>query len=441
MGLGETIVALASGSGRAGVAVVRFSGPQAGAALTALTGQAPPPPRRAARRRFRDPASGEALDDGLALWFPAPASFTGEDVAELHLHGGAAVIAATIAAALRVEGVRLAEPGEFTRRAFANGKLDLTQAEGLADLVDAETEGQRRQALRQMQGALAARIEGWRARLVRIMALCAAEIDFPDEDVPDALALSARPLIADLAADLAAALADAHRGERVRDGYRIAILGAPNAGKSSLLNALAGRDAAIVSDIPGTTRDVVEARLILAGYPVWIADTAGLRDALDAIEAEGVRRALARAQEADLRIGVIDGADPEGSAVALNGLMHEGDLLVATKRDLGGAVSREILHVSTSTGEGVATLVDALESTVSKALTQEEAAPITRARHRAAMQAAYESLLRAEAIIGESAELAAEDLRAAADALARLTGRIDVEDLLDDVFARFCIGK
>src|SRR5215510_14446044 len=254
----DTIVALASGVGRAGVAVIRLSGPGAGPTLLALTERDLPKPRRAARRAFCHPETELSLDDGIAVWFPAPASFTGEDVAELHVHGGPAVIAAMIGACLTQRGVRIADPGEYTRRAFENGKLDLAEAEGLADLVDAETEGQRRQALRQRRGALSAVYDGWRERLIEAAALIEAEIDFPDEELPDALAQRAGPLLASLAADIGRHLDDAHRGERIRDGYRVAIIGPPNAGKSSLQNALAQREAAIVSDIPGTTRDVVE---------------------------------------------------------------------------------------------------------------------------------------------------------------------------------------
>src|SRR5215510_11614111 len=344
----DTIVALATGAGRAGVAVIRLSGPAAGATLQALTARDLPKPRAATREAFCDPRTGISLDDGLALWFPGPHSFTGEDVAELHVHGGPAVIAAIIDACLTQPGVRVAEPGEFTRRAFENGKLDLAEAEGLADLVDAETEGQRRQALRQRRGALSAVYDGWRERLIEAAALIEAEIDFPDEELPDALAQRAGPLLASLAADIGRHLDDAHRGERIRDGYRIAIIGPPNAGKSSLLNALAQREAAIVSDIPGTTRDVVEVRLVLAGFPVWIADTAGLREAADAIEAEGVRRALARAEEADLRIGVVEsGAEIPSSLTAVLGA---GDVLVRSKSDqYGPPASRR--HASAPAGE------------------------------------------------------------------------------------------
>jgi tRNA modification GTPase len=445
-----TIVALASGAGRAGVAVLRLSGPQAGAALEALTDRPPPPPRAAARRAFCEPESGLSLDDGLALWFPGPASFTGEDVAELHVHGGSAVVAAMIQACLAVPGVRPAEPGEFTRRAFENGKLDLAEAEGLADLVDAETEGQRRQALRQRRGALSGVYEGWRARLIEAAALMEAEIDFPDEDLPGELSRRAGPILRALADDMGRHLDDAHRGERVRDGFRIAIIGPPNAGKSSLLNALAQREAAIVSEIPGTTRDVVEVRLVLAGYPVWVADTAGLREAADAIEAEGVRRALERAEEADLRIGVVEGDEPVPSSVS--SMLGSDDLLVRTKLDLHGppasrrpapthAGETPALHLSAMTGEGLRDLEARLTHRVAEALGREEAPVLTRARHRRLVQDAQLAIVGAQAAIENGPEYAAEDVRRATHAIGRLTGRIDVEDLLEEIFSSFCIGK
>ncbi|PZO51624.1 MAG: tRNA uridine-5-carboxymethylaminomethyl(34) synthesis GTPase MnmE [Alphaproteobacteria bacterium] len=438
----DTIVALASGAGRAGVAVIRLSGPAAGPTLKALTARDLPRPRAATREAFCDPRTGASLDDGLALWFPGPASFTGEDVAELHIHGGPAVIAAVIDACLSQPGVRVAEPGEYTRRAFENGKLDLAEAEGLADLVDAETEGQRRQALRQRRGALSAVYEGWRSRLIEAAALIEAEIDFPDEDLPGALAQRAGPILEALAADMGSHLNDAHRGERIRDGFRIAIIGPPNAGKSSLLNALAQREAAIVSEIPGTTRDVVEVRLVLAGYPVWIADTAGLREAADAIEAEGMRRALERAEEADLRIGVVGaGGDVPG---AVSAMLGAGDVLVRSKLDLHGrAHSGETLavHVSVTTGEGLRDLETLLAERVAAALGREEAPVLTRARHRRLVQDAQLAIVGAQAAIANGPEYAAEDVRRAATAIGRLTGRIDVEDLLDEIFSSFCIGK
>ncbi|MBI3438589.1 MAG: tRNA uridine-5-carboxymethylaminomethyl(34) synthesis GTPase MnmE [Proteobacteria bacterium] len=444
----DTIVALASGAGRAGVAVIRVSGAHAGDVLRALTDRDLPKPRHATRMAFCAPKSGLSLDDGIALWFPAPASFTGEDVAELHVHGGQAVIAAIIDATLSLDGVRLAEPGEFTRRAFENGKLDLAEAEGLADLVDAETEAQRRQALRQRRGALSAVYDGWRERLIEAAALIEAEIDFPDEELPDTLAQRAAPLLSSLAADMGAHLDDAHRGERIRDGYRIAIIGLPNAGKSSLLNALAQREAAIVSEIPGTTRDVVEVRLVLGGYPVWIADTAGLREAADAIEAEGVRRALARAEEADLRLGVAEAAGQ--TSEALMDALRPGDIIVGSKADLVDPNAYEswarfgrfdTIAVSAKTGCGLPELEARLAERVEDFLGVEEAPVLTRARHRRLVEEAQAALERAIPALARGPELAAEDVRVAASAIGRLTGRIDVEDLLEEIFLSFCIGK
>jgi tRNA modification GTPase len=441
----DTIVALASGGARAGVAVVRASGPGAGSLIKALTGQPLPRARRATLHRLKDD-TGAPIDQALVLWFPRPHSFTGEDVAEFHVHGGPAVIAALLEA-LTAAGARLAQPGEFTRRAFEHGKLDLTAAEGLADLVDAETEGQRRQALAQLEGGLQRLYDGWREALIRLQALIEAEIDFPDEDIPGGLAAAAGPGIADLADAIGAHLEDAGRGERVREGFRIAILGPPNAGKSSLLNALARREAAIVSDIPGTTRDVVEIRIVLAGFAVWIADTAGLREAADAIEAEGVRRALARAEAADLRLAVLAPDTEDPVAEGMEALLRPGDLVVRAKADLGASASEPRLSVypqiavSSRTGEGLDALETALAARVSQTLAAREAPALTRARHRDALRAAHEALLRARGALGAPPELVGEDLRVAAQSLGRLTGRIDVEDILGEIFARFCIGK
>jgi tRNA modification GTPase len=303
-GTTDTIIALASGSGRAGVAVVRVSGPAAAGVLRHFSKRPAPDPRVAAIRELHDGTG--FLDEALVLWMPGPNSYTGEDVVEFHVHGGPAIIEAVLASATKSRLCRTADPGEFTRRAFDAGRLDLTQAEAIADLIDAETEGQRRQAGRLYQGEAARTFEGWRGLLMSAMAALEASIDFPDEaDIPGEINLTALEPIEALAADLEAALGDAGRLRSVREGFRVAILGPPNAGKSSLMNRLARREAAIVSPVAGTTRDVVEVRLVLAGYPVWVADTAGLREASDAIEAEGVKRALARAEEADLRIGCL----------------------------------------------------------------------------------------------------------------------------------------
>lgn len=438
----DTIYALSSAAGRAGVAVIRLSGPAAAYVLEALTGRGPGVPRMAELRRLSDPASGVAIDRALVLYFRAPASFTGEDVVELHLHGGRAVVAAAVDALSELGGLRAAEAGEFTRRAFENGKLDLTEVEGLADLIDAETEAQRRQALRQMEGALGRLYEGWRGRLMRLLAYAEAEIDFPDEEVPGDLLKSLGPEVEKLRSDIAIHLKDGHRGERLREGVEVAIVGPPNAGKSSLLNRLARREAAIVSAQAGTTRDVVEVRLDLGGVPVTLADTAGLREASGDIEAEGVRRALARAEAADLRI-VVAACDGAGGLTGDFANAREGDIRLVNKTDLGAPEEVDALFVSATTGEGIDVLEKALSCRVSSAISLKAHPIITRSRHREGLQACLAGLDRVEDGLrsGRETELVAEDLRLAARALGRITGRVDVEDLLDIVFRDFCIGK
>lgn len=429
----RTIFALASGAGRAAVAVMRVSGPAAGTALEALAGRLPTP-RMASLRRLRH--GGVVLDQALVLWFPGPASYTGEDSAELHLHGGPAVVAA-VADALVALGLHPAEPGEFTRRAFLNGKLDLTAAEGIADLIAAETEAQRRQALRQAEGGLAARHAAWAARLTRLLARQEAFIEFEEEDLPSDLDAQVTADAMALREEMAALLAEAPRGERLREGVAVAILGAPNAGKSSLLNALAEREAAIVSARAGTTRDVVEVRLELGGVPVTLADTAGLRETADEIEAEGVRRALARAEAADLRLlAFASDAAPDAATLALQG---PNAIMVATKADLGGVLLSGALAVSAYTGAGLPALRAALEAAVRDRAGLSEAAGLTRPRHRAALGEAVEWLDRLP--LEPMPELRAEALRGALRGLSRLTGRVDVERVLDLVFGEFCIGK
>lgn len=441
----ETIFAPASGAGPAGVAVIRISGPDAGPALCALSARPLPPPRRASLVRLSDPGSGAPLDSGLAIWFPAPASFTGEDVAEVHIHGGRAVTAAVLGALGRLDGLRPAEPGEFTRRAFHAGKLDLTEVEGLADLIHAETEAQRVQALRQMDGALSQLYDGWRTRLIAASAHLEATIDFSDEEIPEGLVAGAREVVRSLKNEIAVHLADGRRGERLRDGIHIAIVGPPNAGKSSLLNWLARRDAAIVSDIAGTTRDVVEVHLDLGGYPVVLADTAGLRETADGIEAEGVRRALARAEAADLTLLVLDGGtwpdvDPQTAV-----LIRPDVLVVVNKTDLGrveddAEIEGVTVHpVSVTGGAGLDSLLAAIEAAVKERWGLGADATLTRARHRQGLEDTVAALDRS--LHGSDAELVAEDLRLAARALGAITGRVDVEDLLDVIFRDFCIGK
>ncbi len=451
--MGETIFALASAPGRAAVAIMRLSGPGTAAALQALTGARPRTrrPHLIGLKRLDD---GAPLDQALVLWFPGPHSYTGEDVAELHLHGGAAVIDAVTEALLGL-GLRLALPGEFTRRAFENGKLDLSQAEAIGDLVEAETDAQRRQALAQLDGDLARRHAAWRESLIEALAMLEAAVDFPDEDLPAEVARGAAPLIAIVAREIDVALADGERGERVREGFRVALIGAPNAGKSSLLNALVGREAAIVTPTPGTTRDIIEVALNLAGYRVLIGDTAGLRAPKGAIEAEGVRRAGALAQAADLRLMVVDTAARDERWREPAGLARPGDVCVLNKRDLapspaGAAVAAwarghglEIIDVSATRGEGLAALRELVTARVIQSLSGGEFPAATRARHRHDLVAARDHLARATgALTGKvEVELAAEDVRLAARSLARVSGRVDPEDVLDRVFARFCIGK
>jgi tRNA modification GTPase len=388
---------------------------------------------------------GELIDESLVLWFPAPASFTGEDVAELHVHGGRAVVGGVLEALADCEGLRSAEPGEFTRRAFEHGKLDLTAAEALADLVNAETEGQRRQALRQYQGELGAVYDTWRDRLIRAVAHLEATIDFSDEDLPGGIEEEIRGQIVTLSEEIESHLEDGHCGERLRDGIHLAIVGPPNAGKSSLFNVIARREAAIVSGQPGTTRDVVEVALDIGGYPVVIADTAGLRDTTEEVEKEGVRRALMRARDADLTVVVFDGSVWPAVDGLAGALLDSKTIAVVNKSDLG-RVQPPIdvggfpaLAASALTGEGVDALIAAIEQGVAARFDLQGTPPLTRVRHRTALEECRQSLQRAATAAG--AELVAEDLRLAARALGRITGRVDVEEILDVIFRDFCIGK
>ncbi len=407
---------------------MRISGPYSGSILSALCGPALPAPRRAVLRRVRNAEAG-VLDHAMVLWLPGPQTSTGQDMAELHLHGGRAVVAA-VSAALMLAGARPAEAGEFTRRAFLAGRMDLLQAEGLSDLIAAETEMQRRAALQQMQGEQSALLQGWRARMMRSLAFAEVLIDFPDEDLPAQVEADMLADLASLHADLASHLATAAQGARLRDGLVFAIVGAPNVGKSSLLNALARREAAIVSPVPGTTRDLIEVRVDLGGVPVTLVDTAGLRESGDPVEMEGVRRALAMQKSADLSILVLDAtapvvADPEA-------------LCIANKCDLSTPPAG-MLAVSARTGAGLATLEAALAEHARR-LTAGLAHPVlNQARHVSALREACDALERAQS--APLAELRAEDLRSAMRALGQITGEVDAESVLDVVFGRFCIGK
>ena len=431
----DTIFALASGAGRAGVAVVRLSGPGADAALADLTHRPLPAPKQATIRTLFDFKTGDRIDQALVLRFTAPLSYTGENVVEFQVHGGRAVIGALLAALGQLPGVRPAEGGEFTRRAVENGRLDLTQAEAIGDLVAAETEAQRHQALRQMEGALGSLYEEWRARAIRACAWLEASIDFADEEVPEDALARARENLAGLATEIGAHLNDGRRGEILREGFQVAIMGPPNAGKSSLLNALAQRDVAIVSETAGTTRDVIEVRLDLGGYPVILADTAGLREGSDAVEAEGVRRAYERGARADLRLIVQDGTAPEQNITLADGR----SLRVWSKADLCHARGRDGLWISVKSGEGLSALIAALTAVARDALQVNEAPVLTRARHRHALEEAKTALARAS--VARGADIAAEEARIGLRALGRITGRVDLDDLLDVVFRDFCIGK
>ena len=427
---GDTIFAVASGAGRAAVTLLRISGTQAGWILDQMCRR--PAPRLAALRALRG-LDGDVLDRALVLWLPGPGSYTGEDSVELHLHGGRAVLSA-VSDTLVALGARPAEAGEFTRRAFLNGRMDLVEAEAVADLIEAETNAQRRQALRQMEGGLGTLLHGWANRLTRLLAQQAALIDFPDEDLPPAVEMAMVTEIHTLIREISNMLQDGRRGERLREGLVFAVVGPPNAGKSTLVNALAAREVAIVSAMPGTTRDVLEVRLDLGGVPVTLLDTAGLRDTADEIEAEGVRRALARMADADLVLVV---AETGGGAFEDVGGLPK--LLIRTKSDVGVEPGDDTLHVSARTGMGMDRLRDALAATARDITQSEGPPPLTRARHRAALS---EAVARLEAgIVAPLPELRGEDLRLALRAIGRVTGAVGVEDILDSVFRQFCIGK
>lgn len=442
----STIAALATTPGRSAVAVIRVSGPGARTALAAL-GIKPGRPRQAVLRTLRG-ADGEALDRALVLWFPAPHSYTGQDCAELHLHGGRFVIQAVLDR-LTQAGVRLAEPGEFTRRAFEAGKLDLAQAEAIGDLVDAETKAQARQALAQLDGELSGRQREWREGLVEIRARLEALVDFPDEDIDVGVDL-ARGRMESLAVELAAAVGELGRGRAIREGWRVAIIGAPNAGKSTLLNALAARSAAIVTEIPGTTRDVIEVPIELDGYRALLADMAGLRDTDDPVEREGVARARAWAADADVRLWVVDGSAADGWEAGSD-LLRPGDLCVLNKLDRPVGTAAEAAAVFASRSDlrtvhvtlcedGGETVREWLLRAARNTLESVDFPAATRIRHARALADARDALNRALGML-EEPELAAEDVRLASRALSRITGEVGAEDVLDKVFSSFCIGK
>jgi tRNA modification GTPase len=454
--MSTTVFALATPAGRSGVAIIRISGPASGEVLRRMTKRDLPQARVASRRKFyadtpvEEDGCGEqslrpqqVIDDGLVLWFPGPASFTGEDMAELHVHGGPAVLAA-ISESLVAHGLQPAEPGAFTRRAFDNCKLDLTEVEGLADLIAAETEAQRRQALRQMEGGFGVQVERWRGGLLGSLARIEAAIDFPEEDLPSGLIEGVDEAMRAIDNEIARMLDDDHRGERLREGLSTVILGAPNAGKSSLMNALAKRDVAIVSDEAGTTRDVIELQLDLGGYPVLLADTAGLRESGNKIETEGVRRALARAARADVKVIVLDGAVWPGIPDSIGAQIDAASILVLNKADLLPAPLQTVsghqpIVVSALTGAGLSDLLAALKERAAGLLASGDQAVLTRLRHRDALENCRQALTRGLEM--GPVELKAEEFRLAIRALGRITGRVNVEDVLDLIFREFCIGK
>lgn len=431
----DTIYALATPPGRAGVAVIRLSGPASVETLGLLAGKIPLA-RELRRRNLRDPADGGFLDDALVVWFPSGASFTGEEVAELHLHGGSATVSLMVRCLERMPLIRGAEPGEFTRRAFENGRMDLAQVEGLADLIDAETQAQHLQATRAMQGEMAKRTELWREKLVRARALVEATIDWADEEVPETVDEEVAELVQSVAGDLRKEVQGHRAAQSVRQGFEVIVLGPPNAGKSSIFNAIVGRRAVITSPTAGTTRDIVEASLDLAGLPVTLLDTAGIRQGDDEIEMEGVSLALDRAAQADLRVFVTAGDASDSTDMPA---FRDGDIAVFNKCDLGEVGSG--LAVSAKTGEGIDDLIDTIRKRLSGRTA--EAGVITRERHRATAAAGLNHLDHVLTMLegGADAEVLAEQLRSACHALDRLTGRVGVEDVLDEVFSRFCLGK
>jgi len=449
----DTIFALSSGHGTSGVAVIRLSGPAAVTALTSLTGRKAPSARQAVLRVLVDPKTSERLDQALVIAFPGPASFTGEDVVELHLHGGRAVVEGVLSALGDMADLRAAEAGEFSRRAFENGKLDLTEAEGLNDLIHAQTAAQRGQALRQMDGELRSLYDGWRSLLLAHLAHLEADIDFPDEDLPEGISGKVKPNILSIQSEISQHIDSGKRGRLLRDGFRIVILGEPNTGKSTLMNAIARADVAIVSEEAGTTRDTIEVQLDLGGFPVRLIDTAGVRASDGIIEQEGIRRALVRAKDADLRLVLVRADHWPTVPEAMHQWIDGNTLVIATQNDrvkedqlfhvehLQGVKAKGTVTLSAKTGAGLSELMSALEGIVAEQMSLREAPTLTRLRHQQALEVAVEHLKRFQHNAGQDAVLAAEDVRMAVRAVGSITGRVGVEDMLDVVFSDFCIGK
>lgn len=443
----DTIFALSTLEGKSGIAVIRISGQASVNAFKLFGIKNKPEPRLATLVKLTRRDTGECLDNALCLWFPSPASFTGEDVVELHLHGSRAVIRETLNLLGNLEGFRMAAPGEFSLRAFENGKMDLTALEGLADLIDAETVLQQRQAMRQMSGELSNLYEDWRRQILSILAKTEAYIDFPDEDLPMELVEEFSRQIDKLYGSITMHLSD-RRGQIIREGFHAVILGAPNVGKSSLLNYLAKRDVAIVSEIAGTTRDIIEVHMDLDGYPLTVSDTAGIRKSEEAIEKEGISRALDRAKNADFKIVMLDSSTKDIAAETLR-LIDDKTILAVNKSDLGqpsfdnSQLDLEPMLVSIKTGQGMDALIERVGELLKDSFTPSTSPLFTRERHRKCLEISLAGLKKFKSLIsaGSPIELCAEELRAAANALGQITGKIDVEELLGEIFSSFCIGK
>ncbi len=437
----KTIFALATSPGRSGVAIIRISGEHALEALKHLT-QAPlPEARKAALRDLINPISKDLIDQAIVLFFPGPNSFTGENIVELHIHGSRAIINELIKLLSDFSNFRLANPGEFAKRAFLNGRMDLTSSEGLADLIDSETSIQHKQAIRQMQGKLGNIYESWKKELIRTLALIEAYIDFPDEDIPESVIDEVQQNVEKLKLNMQKHLNDGHRGEIIRRGIYVVILGAPNVGKSSLLNYLAKRDVAIVSNIAGTTRDILEVNLDLKGYPVTIADTAGIRESEDQIEKEGIHRAIRKAENADIKIIMLSAIDPQ-NALNVDSLIDENSIVILNKIDLAlknDNKYKNLLEISVEKNIGLDLLLEKLSNLIENKFSPSIDPLITRERHRTQIHKCLDALNYFD--INKDLELACEDLRITARSLGQIIGNIDVEVILDEIFRNFCIGK
>tara|TARA_B100001123_G_scaffold422719_1_gene532009 strand:+ start:234 stop:1565 length:1332 start_codon:yes stop_codon:yes gene_type:complete len=441
----DTIYSLSTGAGSSGVAIIRLSGSASEEVLKKLTRKQTPKPRLASLRRIHSPVNQDAIDEGIVIWFPGPNSYTGEDVVEFHVHGGPSITEEVLKSISTISSCRIAEPGEFTRRAFQSGKMDLTSAEAVADLIDAKTIEQRRQALKQFDGQLAGLYDEWRKQLIDLLAYAESAIDFSDEELPENINKTITHNILRIKDSITQHIDDKMIGERIRSGFHVTILGAPNSGKSSLLNRLATRDAAIVSDIAGTTRDVIEVQMNLEGFAVIISDTAGIRDAQNEVEVEGVRRARKSADEADLVVVVFDALDLPNISEITSTYITDKSLVLINKVDVlehtlpSEINGKEILGVSAKTGEGFEEFQLKLNQDVKNYFRNNEQPVLTRVRHREALEEALLSLNRSSQ--AKLPELVAEDIRLAVRSIGKITGRVDVEDVLDIIFNEFCIGK